>query len=93
MIGPAELEDLRFDLAEAERTSICDSAMASLNAYWAGRGAPSEGIVLAVADQVYARSLDRRTHERRAVCIEAVRTAGYGVEWIGGRIASAQQVT
>lgn len=89
MIGPAEIEDMRLDLAAAEeRAKLYDAALRPLNRHWSNRGAASVGSVSSICDLVFARAADRPLADWKAVVSEAVGEAGFGISWDGDEVAS-----
>lgn len=90
MIGPAEFEDMRLDLAAAEQERLCDVAVASLNRHWADRGVASDGSVSRIRDLVFERAVDRPSSDWKAVVAEATDEAGFRVRWDGDEVASLE---
>ncbi|GEP08064.1 hypothetical protein [Methylobacterium oxalidis] len=81
MIGPAEMEDMRLDLMNAEQAALYDAAIAPLSRHWSRRGAPSVGTVSRVCALVFEQASGRRVTDWKAVLIEALSRGGYYVEW------------
>ena len=62
--------------------------MAPLNRHWTKRGATSVGAVSQICAGVFARSADRPLADWKAVVVEALVDAGFGILWDGDEIAS-----
>lgn len=90
MIGAAELEDMRLDIAAAEQARLYDAALATLNRHWANRGATSVGSVSRICDLVYERAADRPCSDWKVVLAEATDEAGFRLEWDGDEVASLE---
>lgn len=90
MIGPAEFEDMRLDLAAAEQVRLYDVALAALNRHWVSRGATSSGSVSRICDLVFERAADRPSSDWKAVVSEATGAAGFGVRWNGDEVAALE---
>jgi hypothetical protein len=90
MLGPAEFEDMRLDIAAAERERLYDVALATLNRHWANRGATSVGSVSRICDLVFQRAVDRPSSEWKAVVLEATDAAGFCVKWDGDEVVSLE---
>ncbi|MCJ2040876.1 hypothetical protein MKK55_18260 [Methylobacterium sp. J-059] len=86
MIGPAELEDMRLDIAAAEQAKLYDVASATLNRHWARRGATSVGAVSRICDLVFERAAERPASDWKAVISEATDEAGFLVRWDGDEV-------
>ncbi len=90
MLGPAEFEDMRLDIAAAERARLYDVAFASLNRHWSARGATSAGSVARICELVHEHAADRPHSDWKAVVVEATGEAGFHILWNGDEVASLE---
>ncbi|MCJ2035571.1 hypothetical protein [Methylobacterium sp. J-068] len=90
MLGAAEFEDMRLDLAAAEQAALYDVAFASLNRHWSARGATSVGSVTRICELVHVHAADRPQSDWKAVVAEATNEAGFHVRWDGDEVASLE---
>ena len=90
MIGPAEFEDIRLDLADAERERRHDAALAALDRYQATGGMASVEVVSRIRNLVVVPAAGRSAPDWKGLVSDAAGEAGYRVRWNGDEVAALE---